>query len=256
MKLKDIPLDQIVVGKNIRLEPEEDGELGNLMESIGRHGQLQPVLVVPKDGKYELVAGHRRLIAMKARNEATITAVVHDSLDERDVPFLRLAENIQRKQLSPREVVAALDAIKAAHPGITIAGLTKIVCRSDAWISMQYQAARTFNELLADGMAPEQASRLTFTDLVELARVKNRQERTESAAEILGPVKRQAKDVTGRKREHRGAYIDYSGGFAIMGDATTRTIRVICQSSSARDEVLACLLKLKSRRVQQRGGTR
>lgn len=254
MKLKDIPLDQIVVGKNIRSEPEQD--LGGLMESIGRHDVLQPVLVVPRDGKYELVAGHRRLAAMRARNEWTIPAIIRDDVAESEIPYLRLAENIQRKQLSPREVVAALDAIKAAHPGITIAGLTKIVCRSDAWIAMQYQAARTYDELVADGMAPEEASKLTFTDLVELARVKNRQERKDATSEILGPVKRQAKDVTGRRRERRGAYIDYSGGFAIMGDDRSTTIRVICPSRSARDAVLACLLKLKSRRVQQRGGTR
>lgn len=249
MKLRDIPVDQIVIGENIRLEPEELGDLGNLMESIGRHGQLQPIIVVPRNGKYELVAGHRRLAAMKARNERTVAAVIHDSISDADIPFLRLAENIQRKQLSPREVVAALDAIKAAHPGITIAGLTKIVCRSDAWISMQYQAARTYDELIADGVAPEQASKLTFNDLVELSRVKNRQEREEATHEILGPVKRQAKDVTGRKRERRGAYIDYSGGFAIMGDSKTRTVRVICTSDGARDRVIACLLRLKVRRV-------
>jgi len=251
MKLKEIPVDQVIAGKNIRLEPEEDGELGGLMDSIGKHGQLQPIVVVPRDGRYELVAGYRRLAAVKARNEQTIAAVIHDSISDAEIPFLRLAENIQRKQLSSREIVVALDAIKAAKPGITIAGLAKLINRSDAWICMQYQAARTYDELVKDGMPQKEVSRLTFNDLVELSRVKDRKDRSEAAVEITGPVKRQAKDVTGRKRERRGAYIDYTGGFAIMGDVSSMTVRVICTSADSRDDVVASLLALKRRRLRR-----
>ena len=252
MKLREIPVDRIVVGKNIRLEHEEDGELGGLMESIGQHGQLQPVVVVQRGERYELVAGHRRLAAIKARNETSIAAMIHDSISDAEIPFLRLAENIQRKQLSPREIVAALDAIKKAKPGITIAGLTKVVHRSDAWIAMQYQAARTYTELLEDGMHADAVSKLTTNDLVELSRVKERQNRFDAAQECVGTTKRQAVSVTGRKRERRGSYIDYSGGFAIMGDSTSKTLRVICTSLAAREEVLASLLKLKSSRVRRK----
>lgn len=253
MKLKDIPIDQIIVGKNIRLESEDEGELGGLMESIGRHGQLQPVVVVQRDGKYELVAGHRRLTAMRARHEATIAAVIHDSIADMEVPYLRLAENMQRKQLSPREIVAAIDGIKADHPGITIKALAKLLCRTDAWISMQYQAARATRELLEDGMAKDQVAKLTVNDLVELDRLKERKERLAIAEEVSGGSKKVAAEhLTGRKRERRGAYIDYSGGFAIMGDSKTRMIRVICTSIEARDEVIASLLQLKSRRLRRK----
>lgn len=253
MKLKDIPINQIVIGGNNRIEPEEDGELGALMDSIGRHGQLQPVIVVARGARYELVAGHRRLAAMKARNERTVAAVVHDSISDADIPYLRLAENIQRKQLSPREIVVALNAIKAAKPGITVAGLAKLVNRSDAWIHFQYEAARTYDELVQDGMDANQVGRLTTMDLVELSRVKKREERLEAAAEVAGsPVKRQAKDVTSRRRERRGAYIDYTGGFAIMGDVSSMTVRVICTCTESRDDVIGALLALKRRRLRRK----
>jgi len=253
MKLKDIPINQIIVGANTRVEPEEDGELGGLMESIGRHGQLQPIVVVARNGKYELVAGHRRLAAMKARNERTVAAVIHESISDADIPYLRLAENIQRKQLSPREIVVALNAIKAAKPGITVAGLAKLVNRSDAWVHFQYEAARTYDELVQDGMDINQVAKLTTMDLVELSRVKQRDERMEAAREVAGgPVKKRAADVTGRKRERRGAYIDYTGGFAIMGDVSSMTVRVICTCTESRDDVIGALLALKRRRLRRK----
>lgn len=253
MKLKEIPVGLVVVGKNIRLEPEEDGELGGLMESIGKHGQLQPIIVVPRNGKYELVAGHRRLAAIKARNETTVAAVIHDTLSDADIPYLRLAENIQRKQLSPREIVVALNAIKAAKPGITIAGLAKLVNRSDAWVHFQYEAARTYDELVQDGMDVKQVAKLTTMDLVELSRVKKRDERLDVATEVVGsPVKKRASDLTGRKRERRGAYIDYTGGFAIMGDVSSMTVRVICTNPDSRDGVMGALLALKRRRLRRK----
>jgi len=92
---KEIPIDKIIVNKNIRTDP--DGELGGLMETIEKYDLLQPVLVMPKDDHYELISGHRRLNAMKARNEATVPCVVRNDFSEKSIPFIKLIENVQRK---------------------------------------------------------------------------------------------------------------------------------------------------------------
>jgi ParB/RepB/Spo0J family partition protein len=246
MKLKEIPLAQIRAGKNVRTEPEQD--LGGLMESIEKYDILQPILVVQRDGYYELISGHRRLAAMKARNEATVPAIVRDDVSDRDIPYLRLVENIQRKELSAREVVEALDALKASRPGISVRGLGKAVGKTDAWVYEQYLAARTYEELLASGMTEAELRGLSKTDLTHLGRVQDKKDRLD-AARSIGPRSKEALRAA-RRVTKRGGMIDRTGGFAIMSGAGSLTIRVVCDCQEARREVLASLLRLKTRRVK------
>ena len=89
MIFKHIPLETIVTKENIR--SEADDELGDLMNSVERYDIIQPILVVPEDGKYVIVVGHRRFAAMKARNEATIPCVIRDDVVEGDRVWIQLA---------------------------------------------------------------------------------------------------------------------------------------------------------------------
>jgi ParB/RepB/Spo0J family partition protein len=247
MKLKDIPLDQIRVTENVRLDPEHD--LGGLMESIEKYDILQPVLVIQRNGHYELVAGHRRLAAMKARNQPTIPAIVRDDITLWDIPYLKLVENVQRKDMSSREIVAALDAIKATRPGISAAGLGKLLGKSDAWVYDQYLAVKTYDELLASGMTEAELKVFTKNELLDLGRVKDRRERIEAAREAKaeGPAAIRAR----RSVTKRGGFVDRSGGIAIMGGGASLSVRVLCETQDAMRDVLSCLLRLKTRRVTQ-----
>ncbi len=64
---------------------------------------LQPVIVRPVDGGYELVAGERRWRAAQLAGEESIPALVDDALDEAGSLELALIENIVREELSPIE---------------------------------------------------------------------------------------------------------------------------------------------------------
>lgn len=77
-------------------------ELSGLMESIRRHGVLQPIVVRPAAGGFEVVAGERRWRAAEAAGLTTIPAVVR-TLTDLEALELALVENLQREDLNPME---------------------------------------------------------------------------------------------------------------------------------------------------------
>ncbi|HWQ60038.1 MAG TPA: ParB/RepB/Spo0J family partition protein [Candidatus Fimivivens sp.] len=89
-----------------RLRFDEE-KLRELSESVREHGVLQPIIVSPlSDGKYELIAGERRLQATKLAGIADIPVIVRDA-DERQKLELAIIENIQRHDLDPVEEARA-----------------------------------------------------------------------------------------------------------------------------------------------------
>lgn len=172
MKFKEIPLDQIVVKENIRLEADPD--LGDLMDSIEQHEILQPVLVRPlKTGKYELVTGHRRYAAMKARNECTIPAVIRADITEGDRIFLQMVENGQRKQMSAIEWVEAFAKLKKRDRSYTNARIAKLIGRSTSWVQSQYDAARVAELMISEGdLSKKEARKLRSGQLIGRAQLR------------------------------------------------------------------------------------
>lgn len=84
-----------------------ENELSELVQSVQEHGVLQPIVVRRKgDGMYELIAGERRLRAVKIAGLPTIPALVRNSNDEKALA-LALVENIQRQDLNPMEEARA-----------------------------------------------------------------------------------------------------------------------------------------------------
>ena len=77
--------------------------LASLKNSIREHGIIQPLIVTQTmGGKYELVAGERRLRAAKELNLKKIPVIVRTAKDLEKLE-LSLIENIQREDLNPIE---------------------------------------------------------------------------------------------------------------------------------------------------------
>jgi ParB family chromosome partitioning protein len=81
-------------------------ELEALADSIQAHGILQPLVVQVTDGRYQLIAGERRLRAAESIGLETVPAILR-SFDEQQSLELSLIENIQREQLNAVETAAA-----------------------------------------------------------------------------------------------------------------------------------------------------
>ena len=77
-------------------------ELMDLAESIRSNGVIQPIIVRPTTGGYELIAGERRLRAAKLASLKSIPALVREASDEQLLE-LALIENIHRTDLNPIE---------------------------------------------------------------------------------------------------------------------------------------------------------
>jgi ParB family chromosome partitioning protein len=81
-------------------------EIAELAESVRRHGVLQPIVLRPVEGRYQLIAGERRLRAAREAGLAEIPARVLD-LSDRQTCEIALVENLQRKDLNPVEKAQA-----------------------------------------------------------------------------------------------------------------------------------------------------
>lgn len=87
-------------------------ELSDLKASILEHGILQPLVVTESSkGKYELIAGERRLRASRALGLEKIPVVVRPPADDQQKLELALIENIQRQDLNPVEEARAYRAL-------------------------------------------------------------------------------------------------------------------------------------------------
>lgn len=84
-----------------------DIAMDDLISSIKEYGIIQPLVVCPeKDGKYELIAGERRLRASKACGLKTVPVVIRKANDQEKLA-LALIENIQREDLNPIDLGGA-----------------------------------------------------------------------------------------------------------------------------------------------------
>lgn len=97
----DIPLDCISMGEwNVRHKDITAG-LDDLTASMNKYGQLQPIMVFEKNGKYEIVIGQRRYLAAKQLRWSTISAtILPPGVSKREAMILSFIENSQRVALT------------------------------------------------------------------------------------------------------------------------------------------------------------
>ncbi|MET0371978.1 MAG: ParB/RepB/Spo0J family partition protein [Sphingobium sp.] len=84
----------------------DEEALSELAESIARRGVIQPIIVRPQGGGYQIVAGERRWRAAQRAQLHRIPAIVRD-FDEAETLEIALVENIQREDLNPIEEAEA-----------------------------------------------------------------------------------------------------------------------------------------------------
>ena len=101
--LREILVDKIVPNKYQPRHEFTEEKIKELAESIKQNGLLQSITVRDiGNGFYELIAGERRLRAIKYLQHATTKAIVKE-LTEEQMATLAFIENIQREELTPIE---------------------------------------------------------------------------------------------------------------------------------------------------------
>jgi ParB family chromosome partitioning protein len=114
-RVTDIPLSEISDFPNHPFKVKMDAEMLEMSESVKQYGVLVPGLVRPKEGGYEMVAGHRRKMASELAERGTMPCIVRDLTDD-EATIIMVDSNLQREKILPSEKAFAykmkLDAMK------------------------------------------------------------------------------------------------------------------------------------------------
>jgi ParB family chromosome partitioning protein len=104
--IQHIPLVKIVRNPAQPRTQFDSGAIQELAASIRERGVLQPVLLRPAGGAYQLVAGERRFLAAREAGFNSIPAIIRQ-LTDRESLLIALIENIQRENLNPMDEARA-----------------------------------------------------------------------------------------------------------------------------------------------------
>ena len=102
-RVQDISIDLIDEFPNHPFKVRIDESMMEMAESVKQHGILVPAIMRPKEnGRYEMVAGHRRMTACMIAEKEEIPCIVRDLTDE-EATIIMVDANIQREELLPSE---------------------------------------------------------------------------------------------------------------------------------------------------------
>jgi ParB family chromosome partitioning protein len=103
----EVETDRLVPG---RFQPRQDfaaEALEGLAASIREQGIVQPIVVVARGDKFEIVAGERRWRAAVQAGLSRVPIVVRERRSDKEMLELSLVENLPREDLNPLEAAAA-----------------------------------------------------------------------------------------------------------------------------------------------------
>lgn len=115
-----LPLEELHAFHDHPYKVMDDACMVQMIESVGTHGVLVPIVVRPlADGGYEIISGHRRKRACELAGIDTIPAIVRD-VDDDTAIIMMVDSNVQREDILPSERGKAyrmkLEAMK--HQGL------------------------------------------------------------------------------------------------------------------------------------------
>ncbi|MCB2051659.1 MAG: ParB/RepB/Spo0J family partition protein [Novosphingobium sp.] len=111
----------------------DEDALSELAASIATRLVIQPVIVRPHGGGFQLVAGERRWRAAQQAQVHEIPAIIRD-LADRDVMALALIENIQREDLNPIEEARAFHRL-AEYEDLNQTEIAELVDKSRSHVA-------------------------------------------------------------------------------------------------------------------------
>jgi ParB family chromosome partitioning protein len=107
-----VPIEDLLPNPN---QPRQSmGDLSELVASIKEKGVLEPILVRPRGGRFQIIAGERRYRAAMEAGLGEVPCVVREASDA-EVMELALVENLQRRDLSPFEEAEGLRALAETY---------------------------------------------------------------------------------------------------------------------------------------------
>lgn len=150
--VEQVPIDAIRVRLQVRRTIMQE-PLFELSASIKQRGVLQPIIVQPVDGGYELVVGLRRLRAAQRNGELSISAAIVNGFTDSDMIILALSENLQREDLTPFEEAFAVYELSEKY-GLGFQDIAEKIGKGTSFVRRRLKllaAPAKVQELLSEG---------------------------------------------------------------------------------------------------------
>lgn len=130
--IQEIFLDKIDDPQHAMRGEVRDESIFILADNIKANGLINPITVRPKDGRFEVVAGHRRFTACKLNGMVRIKCVVRELTDQETFAVMA-AENLERKDV---DVVDEARFIREYmdQTGADLSGTAKALRRSEKYV--------------------------------------------------------------------------------------------------------------------------
>jgi ParB family chromosome partitioning protein len=113
-EVKNIPVNIILPSPYQPRTVFDDDRIEELCQTIRTHGIIQPIVVRVRNNTFELIAGERRLRAVKKIGMETIPAIVREFNDSQ-AASIALIENLQREGLTAIEEAGAYQQLIEMH---------------------------------------------------------------------------------------------------------------------------------------------
>jgi ParB family chromosome partitioning protein len=110
LKFEELPVSALRPNSRQPRRSFPEAGIRELAASIQEVGVLQPLVVRPTPGGFELIAGERRLRAAKEAGLERVPVLIRQAGEDESME-LALVENLQRENLSPLETAAAYQAL-------------------------------------------------------------------------------------------------------------------------------------------------
>jgi len=178
MQIQTLSLSNLRLSESNVRKTFNEAEINELAQSIASVGLLSPLVVEhdPLDDTYEIVAGHRRYLALvkNGATEAPCTIVKHES--STDVLVTMLIENCQRVDITPVQEARAYQKLREA--GRKQTDIAKTIGKSQGHISRRLALMKlpdyVLNALDEGTLSLDMAHRLTGLDPIHVAALKNK----------------------------------------------------------------------------------
>lgn len=109
--------------------------MDDMIESVRRHGIIEPITVTPDGDHYRILTGHRRFRAAKAVGLVEIEVLVREPDDSINRRFKSLISNIQRENIGAVELAETLRTLLDSGAVATQRELARQVGKSEQWMS-------------------------------------------------------------------------------------------------------------------------
>jgi ParB family chromosome partitioning protein len=130
--IEEISIDVIDDPVNAMRTDIDRDQLWELADNIKQNGLINPITVRPKNGRFEVVAGHRRLSACKIIGKIKIQCVVRE-LDDNKAFEVMASENLERQDVDPVDEAIFIGQFMQ-QTGKTAAEVAKSLRRSIGYV--------------------------------------------------------------------------------------------------------------------------